>query len=95
MREVPRDAFVEPGFEEFAYEDGALPIGEGQTISQPYIAVLNVPIKSGVMVGLVKQTKRRTRPVLLDNLSSCPPPELALHTSRTAPIAARAAACRT
>jgi protein-L-isoaspartate(D-aspartate) O-methyltransferase len=37
MRRVPRDAFVEPGFEEFAYEDGPLPIGEGQTISQPYI----------------------------------------------------------
>jgi hypothetical protein len=36
MRRVPRDAFVEPGFEEFAYEDGALPIADGQTISQPY-----------------------------------------------------------
>ncbi|MGH9903543.1 MAG: protein-L-isoaspartate(D-aspartate) O-methyltransferase, partial [Pyrinomonadaceae bacterium] len=37
MRRVPREAFVAPGFEEFAYEDGALPIAEGQTISQPYI----------------------------------------------------------
>jgi protein-L-isoaspartate(D-aspartate) O-methyltransferase len=37
---VPREAFVEPGFEEFAYEDGALPIGKGQTISQPYIVAL-------------------------------------------------------
>jgi protein-L-isoaspartate(D-aspartate) O-methyltransferase len=37
MRRVPREAFVGPGFEEFAYEDGPLPIGEGQTISQPYI----------------------------------------------------------
>jgi protein-L-isoaspartate(D-aspartate) O-methyltransferase len=37
MRRVPRELFVEPGFEEFAYEDGPLPIGEGQTISQPYI----------------------------------------------------------
>lgn len=34
MRRVPRDAFVEPGFEESAYEDGPLPISEGQTISQ-------------------------------------------------------------
>ena len=42
MREVPREAFVEPGFEEFAYEDGALPIGEGQTISQPYIVALMI-----------------------------------------------------
>jgi len=37
MRQVPREAFVAPGFEEFAYEDSALPIAEGQTISQPYI----------------------------------------------------------
>jgi len=37
MRQVPREAFVEPGFEEFAYEDSPLPIAEGQTISQPYI----------------------------------------------------------
>src|SRR3954467_2455808 len=42
LRRVPREAFVEPGFEEFAYEDGALPIGEGQTISQPYIVALMI-----------------------------------------------------
>src|SRR4051794_36938237 len=42
MRDVPREAFVEPGFEEFAYEDGPLPIGEGQTISQPYIVALMI-----------------------------------------------------
>src|SRR3954453_12283026 len=42
MRRVPREAFVLPGFEEFAYEDGPLPIGEGQTISQPYIVALMV-----------------------------------------------------
>jgi protein-L-isoaspartate O-methyltransferase len=35
MRQVPREVFVEPGFEEFAYEDIPLGIGEGQTISQP------------------------------------------------------------
>jgi len=34
---VRREDFVEPGFEEFAYEDAALPIAEGQTISQPFI----------------------------------------------------------
>ena len=33
MRQVPREAFVESGFEEFAYEDSPLPIGEGQTLS--------------------------------------------------------------
>src|SRR3954452_9369860 len=42
LRRVPREVFVEPGFEEFAYEDGPLPIGEGQTISQPYIVALMI-----------------------------------------------------
>ena len=42
MREVPREAFISPGFEEFAYEDSALPIAEGQTISQPYIVAAMV-----------------------------------------------------
>lgn len=37
MRTVPREAFVPADFEAFAYEDNALPIAEGQTISQPYI----------------------------------------------------------
>lgn len=35
--EVPRHAFVPDGMAEFAYDDGPLPIGSGQTISQPYI----------------------------------------------------------
>src|SRR3954447_21897011 len=50
MRGVPREAFVEPGFEEFAYEDGPLPIGEGQTISQPYIVALMIEA-AGVRPG--------------------------------------------
>lgn len=37
MREVPREKFVPEGLQEFAYEDSALPIAAGQTISQPYI----------------------------------------------------------
>jgi protein-L-isoaspartate(D-aspartate) O-methyltransferase len=37
MGEVPREAFVADPLEEFAYEDSALPIEAGQTISQPYI----------------------------------------------------------
>lgn len=40
MGEVPRECFVDPGMQEFAYEDSPLPIGEGQTISQPYIVAL-------------------------------------------------------
>lgn len=37
MNIVPREAFVLPELVELAYEDGALPIAEGQSISQPYI----------------------------------------------------------
>jgi protein-L-isoaspartate(D-aspartate) O-methyltransferase len=33
---IPRHFFMRPDMEELAYEDGAFPIGEGQTISQPY-----------------------------------------------------------
>lgn len=42
MRDVPREAFVEPGFEVSAYADTPLPIGEGQTISQPYIVAFMI-----------------------------------------------------
>ena len=34
--EVPRHFFLDSAFDEKAYEDIAFPIGEGQTISQPY-----------------------------------------------------------
>ncbi len=37
MRKVPRERFVATGLSGFAYEDTPLPIGEKQTISQPYI----------------------------------------------------------
>jgi protein-L-isoaspartate(D-aspartate) O-methyltransferase len=37
MAKVPRELFVPEEVRELAYEDGALPIGFGQTISQPYI----------------------------------------------------------
>ena len=40
MRTVPREAFVWPEVAEFAYDDLPLPIGEGQTISQPYIVAV-------------------------------------------------------
>ena len=35
--EVPRERFVPSELAEFAYDDAPLPVGEGQTISQPYI----------------------------------------------------------
>lgn len=37
MRAVPREAFVPVEIRHLAHQDGALPIGRGQTISQPYI----------------------------------------------------------
>ena len=37
MAEVPRERFLPPELASRAYHDGALPIGEGQTISQPWI----------------------------------------------------------
>ena len=40
MRETPRHLFVSKNLRDMAYEDGPLPIGEGQTISQPYIVAL-------------------------------------------------------
>lgn len=40
MRKVPRHEFVLDAFQEYAYEDHPLPIGEDQTISQPYIVAL-------------------------------------------------------
>ena len=36
MNELPRHYFMDSAFDEKAYEDKAFPIGEGQTISQPY-----------------------------------------------------------
>jgi protein-L-isoaspartate(D-aspartate) O-methyltransferase len=38
MRKIPRHLFVDPGLTKRAYDDSALPIGEKQTLSQPYIA---------------------------------------------------------
>ncbi len=40
MGEVRRHLFVPPAFRDRAYDDSPLPIGDGQTISQPYIVAL-------------------------------------------------------
>jgi protein-L-isoaspartate(D-aspartate) O-methyltransferase len=40
IRRVPREAFVPERFADCAYENVALPIGLGQTISQPYVVAL-------------------------------------------------------
>jgi protein-L-isoaspartate(D-aspartate) O-methyltransferase len=40
MQAVPREWFVPPEHRHLAYADGPLPIGQGQTISQPFIVAL-------------------------------------------------------
>jgi len=73
MAAVPRDLFVPGPFRDDAYSDCALPIGEGQTISQPYMVaraaelaelrgdelVLDVGTGSGYQAAVVAQIARR------------------------------------
>ena len=40
IEKIPREIFIPDNFRNQAYENIALPIGEGQTISQPYIVAL-------------------------------------------------------
>jgi protein-L-isoaspartate(D-aspartate) O-methyltransferase len=74
MREVPRHLFIEEALAHRAYEDTALPIGHGQTISQPYIVarmteallettpmeeVLEVGTGSGYQAAVLSKLVRR------------------------------------
>lgn len=40
MRKVPRHEFIPESYQKYAYADEPLPIGDGQTISQPYIVAV-------------------------------------------------------
>src|SRR5258708_4573332 len=40
IEKTPREKFVPLPFEDQAYENVALPIGQGQTVSQPYVVAL-------------------------------------------------------
>ncbi|MEM4298121.1 MAG: hypothetical protein QW815_07130, partial [Nitrososphaerota archaeon] len=40
MNKVPRHLFVDESLRSMAYDDSPLPIGEGQTMSQPYMVAL-------------------------------------------------------
>src|SRR6202023_4116452 len=40
IERVPRHLFVPPTFQEHAYDNTALPIGHGQTVSQPQIVAM-------------------------------------------------------
>lgn len=78
MLETPRHIFVEEAFASRAYEDTALPIGFGQTISQPYIVarmtelllekgpldkVLEVGTGSGYQTAVLAQLAKRVHSV--------------------------------
>lgn len=47
MRKVPRHAFVESAFHEASYDDRPLPIGDGQTISQPFTVAYQSTVLEG------------------------------------------------
>jgi protein-L-isoaspartate(D-aspartate) O-methyltransferase len=52
IRDVPRHLFVDEALASRAYEDTALPIGFGQTISQPYIvAIMTEALIAGLSLG--------------------------------------------
>ena len=60
MQSLPRHIFVDEALASRAYENTALPIGHGQTISQPYI------------VGLMTQTLfNKPRPRVLEIGTGC------------------------
>jgi protein-L-isoaspartate(D-aspartate) O-methyltransferase len=42
FQEIPREAFIDPSMAETAYADAPLPIGMGQTISQPFVVAVMV-----------------------------------------------------
>lgn len=73
IEKTPRDFFIPPHFQVHAYEDQAVPIGLGQTISQPYIvaymtqelktdkahSVLEIGTGSGYQAAVLSHLVRR------------------------------------
>ena len=61
MAAVPRHVFVEEALASRAYEDTALPIGLGQTISQPYVVAKMIEALRGGGRSLGKVPRLRHR----------------------------------
>jgi protein-L-isoaspartate(D-aspartate) O-methyltransferase len=73
FRRVPRHLFVDPIFYAQAYDDNALPLGDGQTISQPFVValmtqwlqlgkddkILEIGTGSGFQTAILAQFSRR------------------------------------
>ena len=73
LERVPRDQFVDPAFLDQAWEDNALPIASGQTISQPFVVafmtqalqltdrtkVLEIGTGSGYQAAVLARIARR------------------------------------
>ncbi len=84
MEEVPREAFVPERIRDRAYEDGALPIGHGQTVSQPWVVaaiceglelagdeeVLEIGTGSGYSTAILALLARQVRSIeIVDELA--------------------------
>ena len=62
MAAVPRHVFVEEALSYRAYEDTALPLGLGQTISQPYIVARMIEVLKAGRAERLKSTSARNLP---------------------------------
>lgn len=77
MASVPRDEFVPPESRAYAFDNGPVPIGRGQTISQPYIVALmtdlleSKPTDTVLEVGTGSGYQAAVLSLLVQSVYSC------------------------